>query len=282
MSSPTESELVSGSPLSLTCSIQPRGDSSVDTPTTVMSSWDAPNSTSYDRVITANVTSVGLVISSVQTSDSGDYICSASVTDSSDSVYVVDSDTATDMVNISVSKSVSTNICSFIFWHHKRFIWFAELSVTISADYTAAPGEDPGELGPNGFTAGSKLSLICRVQGNSGGDLTYTWSVMGNPDTPGCSKCDIELSTTSTLALRTLALNSHFAGVYTCTVSESGRPDSDNSDDFTVRVVGKEWELYVMFSYNAFKIIQVLEYMQLQKLWALLMSITSQLTTVSL
>ena len=104
MSSSTESELVSGSSLSLTCSIQPRGDSSVDTPTIVMSSWDAPNS-AYDRDNTANETSVGLVISSVQTSDSGDYNCSASVTDSSDSVYVVDSDTATDMVNIIVSKS---------------------------------------------------------------------------------------------------------------------------------------------------------------------------------
>ena len=105
VSSLPESELVSGSLLSLTCSIQPRGDSSVDTSTTVMSSWDAPNST-YDRVNTANEMSVGLVISSVQTADSGDYICSASVTDSSDSVYVVDSDTATDMVDIIVSKSL--------------------------------------------------------------------------------------------------------------------------------------------------------------------------------
>ena len=117
VSSSTESELVSGSPLSLTCSIQPRGDSSVDTPTTLMSSWDAPNIT-YDRDNTANETSVGLVISSVQTADSGDYICSASVTDSSDSVYVVDSDPATDMVNVIVSKSVSANICSFHFLHH--------------------------------------------------------------------------------------------------------------------------------------------------------------------
>ena len=77
----------------------------MDTPTTVMSSWAAPNS-AYDRDNTANETSVGLVISSVQTADSGDYNCSASVTDSSDSVYVVDSDTATDMVNIIVSKSL--------------------------------------------------------------------------------------------------------------------------------------------------------------------------------
>ena len=104
VSSPPDLELVSGSPLSLTCYIQPRGDSSIDTPTAVMSSWDAPNST-YDRVNTANETSVGLVISSVQTADSGDYICSASVTDSSHSVYVVDSDTSTDMANIIVSKS---------------------------------------------------------------------------------------------------------------------------------------------------------------------------------
>ena len=119
MSSSTEPELVSGSPLSLTCSIQPRGYNSVDTLTTVMSSWDAPNST-YDRVNTANETSVGLVISSVQTADSGDYICSASVTDSSDSVYVVDSATATDMVNITVSKSISFPpiFVHFIFWHH--------------------------------------------------------------------------------------------------------------------------------------------------------------------
>ena len=79
----------------------------MDTPTTVMSSWGAPNST-YDRVNTANEMSVGLVISSVQTADNGDYNCSASVTDSSDSVYVVDSDTATDMVNIIVSKSLAT------------------------------------------------------------------------------------------------------------------------------------------------------------------------------
>ena len=99
-------ELVSGSPLSLTCSIQPRGGSSVDTATTVMSSWTAPNST-YVRESTANDTSVEWVISSVQTADSGDYICSASVTDSTNSVYVVDSQPANDTVNITVSKSIT-------------------------------------------------------------------------------------------------------------------------------------------------------------------------------
>ena len=112
--------------------------------------------------------------------------------------------------------------------------------MTISANYTPAPGENPEELCHNEFTAGSVLFLTCIVRGNSG-DLTYTWSVMGNPPTPPeCTSCAIATSsTTSTLTLRR-PLYSYYAGIYTCIVSESGRPDSDNSDGFTVRVVGKK------------------------------------------
>ena len=97
MVSDTQTELVSGLSLTLTCSIT--RPISVDTPTTVMSSWTAPNT---DPV--TGDTSVELMISSVETADSGDYICSATLTDSSDSVYVVDSDPATDTVTITVSK----------------------------------------------------------------------------------------------------------------------------------------------------------------------------------
>ena len=103
VSSPAESELVAGSSLSLTCSIQPQGRGSVDTAVTIMSSWDAPDSV-YDGQNTANATSVPLNITSVQTADTGVYTCSASVTDSSGSVYVVDSALATDTVSITVSK----------------------------------------------------------------------------------------------------------------------------------------------------------------------------------
>ena len=99
----TQLELVSGSPLSLTCSIQPPGGSSVDTPTTVIPSWNTPNDI-YDRNTTPNATSVDLTIPSVQTADSGAYICSATVTDSSGSRYVVDSQPATYTVSITVSK----------------------------------------------------------------------------------------------------------------------------------------------------------------------------------
>ena len=113
-----------------------------------------------------------------------------------------------------------------------------ELNVTIRPDYIPAPGEDPGELGSNEFTAGSVLSLNCDVQGNSG-SLTYEWTVTGRPTTPGCTSCAMPSSSTSTLKLAQIALTSYHAGDYTCTVSESGRPDSGNSDTFTVRVVGK-------------------------------------------
>ena len=95
-----ESELVSGSALSLTCSIQP---SSVDTPTTVISNWTAPNSI-YNKVNADNAASVELMISSVETADSGDYTCSVRVTDSSGSLYVIDSEHVNDMVNITVSE----------------------------------------------------------------------------------------------------------------------------------------------------------------------------------
>ena len=109
--------------------------------------------------------------------------------------------------------------------------------MTISAVYTPSPGEDPESLSPNEFTAGSELTLDCTVQGHSG-SLTYDWSV--NPETPDCTGCSIDTSsTTSLLALGRPALNSYFAGIYTCTVSESGRPDSGNIDDFNVTVVGK-------------------------------------------
>ena len=112
--------------------------------------------------------------------------------------------------------------------------------MTITANYTAAPGEDPDDLGPDEFTAGSILILNCTVEGKSG-TLSYEWSVTGNPDTSDCDNCTTigPQPHTSTLRLGQPALNSYYAGIYTCTVSESGRPDSGNSDAFTVTVVGE-------------------------------------------
>ena len=109
--------------------------------------------------------------------------------------------------------------------------------MTVTADYRPAEGE--GELGPNQFTAGSLLSLNCSVQGATG-PVSYSWSVRGNPYTPGCSGCDIDTSSAGyTLSLGYIHLYSYHTGVYTCTVSETGRTDSTNSEDFTVTVVGE-------------------------------------------
>ena len=114
--------------------------------------------------------------------------------------------------------------------------------MTIIEEYRPAPGETPGELGPNEFTAGSELTLNCTVHGNSG-DLTYEWSVRDNPDTTGCTDCviiDTSSPTTSTLTVGDPALYSYYAGIYTCTVTEDDGPeDSGNNDNFTVTVVGK-------------------------------------------
>ena len=119
-----------------------------------------------------------------------------------------------------------------------------ELNVTVSAVYRPAPGEAPGELGPNEFTAGSELTLNCLAQGNSN-ELSYRWSVSGNSSTPDCYYCDIDLSsTTSTLAVEKPPLYSYYAGVYTCNASETGRSDSGNSYGFNVTVVGKHIIMY--------------------------------------
>ena len=111
--------------------------------------------------------------------------------------------------------------------------------MTVSAVYTPAPGEVPGELDLNQFTAGSLLNLTCSVEGHSEG-LSYSWSVSGNPSTPGCYSCYTDtLSTTSALIVGKPLLYSYYAGNYTCTVTETGRPNSMNSDNFTVTVDGE-------------------------------------------
>ena len=126
-------------------------------------------------------------------------------------------------------------MCMCIVFSH----YSTELKVTISVDYTAAPGEDPGKLGPNEFTAGSILSLYCIVEGNSG-NVTYSWSVNGNPTLPAeCRYCTIDTSSTTSTLTVGRPLYSYHAGTYTCTVSETGRPDSSNSGDYIVTVVGE-------------------------------------------
>lgn len=105
----------------------------------------------------------------------------------------------------------------------------------ISADYTAAPGDDATKLGPNEFTAGSILFFNCIVEPCTS-DLTYSWSVTVNPETPDCKHGGCEIDTSSTTPILRqgyFPLSSYHAGVYTCVVRKKG------SASFSVRVVGK-------------------------------------------
>ena len=92
-----------GSSLELTCSIQPQGVEHVDTRTTIMSNWSAPNS-QYSKNNPPNNSIVSLNIPSVGTADAGRYTCVANVFDSSGSDYVVTSEGVMDIVIIHISK----------------------------------------------------------------------------------------------------------------------------------------------------------------------------------
>ena len=112
-----------------------------------------------------------------------------------------------------------------------------ELNVTVTADYTSYPGETPGELDFNEFRAGvGHLTLLCQVEGGMG-TLSYQWTVERLP-TPGCGGCYTPSSNADTLIVDVVLL-SYFAGNYTCTVGEAGRPSSSTSDSFTFTVVGE-------------------------------------------
>ena len=75
----------------------------MDTPTTVISRWDAPN-TAYGGDSEEDATSVDLNIASLERADSGVYSCSANVVDSSDNKYIADSTIATAFERIIISK----------------------------------------------------------------------------------------------------------------------------------------------------------------------------------
>ena len=107
--------------------------------------------------------------------------------------------------------------------------------------YNPAPGDDAELLGPNTFTAGSDLELQCVVMGNSCNNLRYSWSV-NQKFVPFCptDHCDIDItSTTSKLTVGKPELLSYYAGNYSCSVRETDRPESQNSHDFAVNVVGE-------------------------------------------
>ena len=104
---------------------------------------------------------------------------------------------------------------------------------------SSAHNEARGGLAANEFISGHHIRFTCMVQGDSG-SLSYSWSVEGNPDTPsgcGAALCVIPCTSYTSNSLVFYPYSYH-AGTYTCSVSESGRFGSENSDSYTIRVVG--------------------------------------------
>ena len=79
-------------------------------------------------------------------------------------------------------------LCLFLLSSLVAEVYPGPVSMSISAVYTPAPGEAPGILGPNQFTAGSILTLRCSAQGLNG-NLSYRWSVSGNTSSSNCTRC---------------------------------------------------------------------------------------------
>ena len=217
---PEELVLVSGSSLSLSCSIRPI---LVDTPTIIISSWTTPNSSHID-----NAVNVDLNIPDVVTADSGLYTCSATVIPFSESQYILSSHPGNTSTRIIVGKCKFTISCS-------NLALCTELKVEVSGVYNAF-GLTSGKTSGGMLTAGGDLILHCNVMGNST-SLTYEWSVMDGPTTSeSCRSCSVY--TTSTTSTLMVGIYSYNAGIYTCTVSEPGKPLSTNSDTFSVQFVG--------------------------------------------
>lgn len=116
-----------------------------------------------------------------------------------------------------------------------------ELKVTVIVDYTPAQSETPEKLGPNEFTAGSHLTLICVVRGHSNSDnLRYHWSVAGSPSTPGCTACSNVIPSATHRVVYHWKLYSWLSGNYSCSAREINKPEVySNSFIFIVKVVGK-------------------------------------------
>ena len=100
--SAVETVLVSGTNLSLLCSIMPPN---VDTSIILQSNWTTPVM-SHDRVNADNDATPTLNISGVETADSGIYSCTARAIDANGSQYILGSRIHTDMVDVTVSKSL--------------------------------------------------------------------------------------------------------------------------------------------------------------------------------
>ena len=101
---PTELEPLSGSSLSLSCSLSPL-PLSVDTNTIIQFIWTTPDNR-HDRTINGSndMPEDVLEVASVEVEDSGEYNCSVVVMDATYSYFIRDSEISSSLATVTVSK----------------------------------------------------------------------------------------------------------------------------------------------------------------------------------
>ena len=161
-----------------------------------------------------------VTIRELKSSDSGSYVCSASVTPAPSPNNLIDSSQVEVTIRISVGKHYYTylrNLFTQI---------FSALKVTIEVTYD--PPSDFNLPSPPYYRPASTVTLTCRAH-SPVGSVSYQWSST-------CTSC-FASSSTSQSATQTI-LQSNDAGVHTCTATDSVNNTGRNSTE--MKLIGKQ------------------------------------------
>ena len=212
----------------LTCVIEliPEVDSFV----TISSQWRGHSSLtdSERRVIVSDLEGVQLVyntsvtFSTLRSSDSGSYICSATVSSDDISDSLIESPVGVNTIIISVGMCIDhylSFVCSYLCHTLSAF------EVTIEVTYN--PPFDFTLPSPPYYRPASSVTLTCRAH-HASGSVSYQWSST-------CSSCFASSTTAQTISETILKSNS--AGVHTCRVTDGdGNTGSNNTE---MKLIGK-------------------------------------------
>ena len=238
--------------LVLTCVIEliPEVDTFVD----IHSQWRGHSSLTENenRVIVSDLEGLKLTYNtsvtfySLQSSDSGSYVCSATVRPVFDSMYIIDSLPVADEVNISIGMFSKKLINDYIV---SDINMIAVLRVEIEVTY-----DSPFDFtlpSPPYYRPATSVTLTCQVYGATG-TVSYQWSST-------CSGCFASSSTSQTIS--SSVLQSIDAGVHTCSAVDNNI--NTGSDSTEMKLIGM---LIILcnhyFHGHLFSVcIKVLEYM---------------------
>ena len=194
----------------------------VDSYVTVNSQWSGHSSLTdrERRVIVSDLEGVRLTyntsvtFSTLKSSDSGTYTCSATVAPVRDR-NLIESQTVDETISISVGKLIISSIHKMVV----EYILTSVLKVTIAVTYNSPSDFDLPS--PPYYRPGTSVSLTCTAH-HAVGSVSYRWSST-------CSSCFASSSSSQTIS--DSILQSNDAGVHTCTVTDSNSNTGSNTTD---------------------------------------------------